>query len=159
MLDEIAVGGPCALRDLFFSPAVQAIPHSGLSANIRRFQTGLFDDEVFGFTIACVVLNPVLQTEATFNVLRTRPAQRTLRGQHRIARPQEHDDGLLELVFSQLRRGGDADAPGEVLQLLAIPITVFEVAQRHRRERAVAIGSAVFEVLAINRTAPAISRN
>src|SRR4029453_3809026 len=59
--DEIAVGGVRAARDLFFSPAVQAIPDSGLLANIRRHQTGLFDDEVLRFAVARVVPHPGLQ--------------------------------------------------------------------------------------------------
>src|SRR3954467_2237387 len=73
--DEIAVGGVRAARDLFFSPAVQAIPYSGLLANLWRDQTGLFDDEFLRIAVARVVLDLELQMEATFNVLETRPAQ------------------------------------------------------------------------------------
>src|SRR2546422_10753438 len=73
--DEIAVCGVLAARDLFFSPAVQAIPDPGLLTNIRRHHTGLFDDEVLRFTVARVVLNPELQVEATVNVLYARLAK------------------------------------------------------------------------------------
>src|SRR5262245_31220669 len=75
LLDEIAVRGVLAARDLFFSPAVQAIPDPGLLTNIRRHHAGLFDDEVLRFTVARVVLNPELQVEATFNVLYSRLPQ------------------------------------------------------------------------------------
>src|SRR4030095_4497544 len=84
--DEIAVRGPGAAHDLFFSPTVQAIPDSRLPANLRRDQTGLFDDEVLRGTVARVVLDPEVQAEATFEVLCTRPAQFPLRGQSSLAR-------------------------------------------------------------------------
>ena len=73
--DEIAICRARALRDLFFSPAVQPIPDSGLLANVRRYPPALFDDEVLRFTVARVVLDPELQVEATFDVLEARPAQ------------------------------------------------------------------------------------
>src|SRR5207237_789984 len=50
--DEITVRRVIAARDLFFSPAVQAIPDPGLFANIGRHHPGLFDDEILRFTVA-----------------------------------------------------------------------------------------------------------
>src|SRR5207245_6702842 len=135
--DEVAVRWVLAARDPFFSPAIQAIPDSGLLTNLRRHQMGLFDDEVLRFTVAGVVLNSELEVEAAFHVLHARLAQRTLRGQGSLTRAQERHDGLFEFVLSQLLRGGDPDALGEVLQLLEIPIAVLEVAQRHRRKEGV----------------------
>src|SRR5262249_18355657 len=73
--DKIAVSRTLAARDLFFSPAVQAIPNPRLLPNIRRHPMGLFDDEIFRFAIARVVLNPELRTETTLNVLYAGPAQ------------------------------------------------------------------------------------
>ena len=73
--DEFAVRGVLAARNLVFSPAVQAISDPGLPTNLRRHQTGLLDDEVLGYTVARVVLNPELQVEAAFNVLDARLAQ------------------------------------------------------------------------------------
>ena len=67
--DEVAVGWVPAARDLFFPPAVQAIPDSGLLTDVRRHPTGLFDDEVLRFTVARVVLDSEPQTEAAFQVL------------------------------------------------------------------------------------------
>src|SRR5437016_3101236 len=67
--DEVAVRWVLAARDLFFSPAIQAIPDSGLLTNLRRHQMGLFDDEVLRFTVARIVFNSELQVEATFYVL------------------------------------------------------------------------------------------
>jgi len=49
--DEVAVRWVPADRDLFFSPAIQAIPDSGLLSNLRRHQPGLFDDEVLRFRL------------------------------------------------------------------------------------------------------------
>src|SRR5882672_6545627 len=69
--DEVAVGWVVAVRDLFFSPAIQAIPDSGLLTNLRRHQMGLFDDEVLRFTVARVVLDSARQVEAAFHVLHT----------------------------------------------------------------------------------------
>src|SRR5436190_9626778 len=79
--DEVAVHWVLAARGLFFSPAIQAIPDSGLLTNLRRHSTGLFDDEVLRFTVARVVLDPERQSEAAFNVLDARPAQCTRRRQ------------------------------------------------------------------------------
>src|SRR5712691_7315223 len=73
--DEVAVRWVLAARDLFFSPAIQAIPDSGLLTNLRRYQMGLFDNEVHRFTVARVVLDSELQVEAAFHVLRARIAQ------------------------------------------------------------------------------------
>src|SRR6266849_5479061 len=73
--DEVAVRWVLAARDLFFSPAVQAIPDSGLLTNLRRHQTGLCDDEGLRFTVARVVLNSELQVEAAFHVLHACLAQ------------------------------------------------------------------------------------
>ena len=63
-----------AARDVF-SPAIQAIPDSGLLTNLRRHQMGLFDDEVLRFTVARVVFDAELQGEAAFHVLHARLAQ------------------------------------------------------------------------------------
>ena len=57
-----------------------------IPANLRRHQTGLFDDEVLRFTVARVVLDPERQADATFEVLGSRPAQCPLRGQRSVAR-------------------------------------------------------------------------
>src|SRR5436190_19528868 len=73
--DEAAVRWVLAACGLFFSPAIQAIPDSGLLTNLRRHSTGLFDNEVLRFTVARVVLNSELQVEAAFHVLHARPAQ------------------------------------------------------------------------------------
>src|SRR5712691_4067330 len=73
--DEVAVGWVLAARGLSFSPAIQAIPDSGLLTNLRRHQMGLFDDEVLRFTVARVVLNSELEVEAAFHVLHARLAQ------------------------------------------------------------------------------------
>src|SRR5438552_16778250 len=43
--DEVAVRWVLAARGLFFSPAIQAIPDSGLLTNLRHHQTCLLDDE------------------------------------------------------------------------------------------------------------------
>src|SRR5213593_149521 len=74
--DEVAVRWVVlAPRDLFFSPAIQAIPDSGLLTNLRRHQVGLFDNEVLRFTVARVVPNSELHVEAAFHVLYARLAQ------------------------------------------------------------------------------------
>src|SRR5271170_2543358 len=73
--DQVAVRWVLAARGLFFSPAIQAIPDSGLLTNLRRHQMGLFDDEVLRFTVARVVLNSELQVEPAFHVLHARLAQ------------------------------------------------------------------------------------
>ena len=73
--DEVTVRWVLAVRDLFFSPTIQAVPDSGLLTNLRRHQVGLFDDEVLRFTVARVVLNSELQVEAAFHVLQARLAQ------------------------------------------------------------------------------------
>src|SRR5882724_9071615 len=66
--DEAAVRWALAARDLFFPPAIQAIPDSGLLTDLRSHQTGLFDDEVLRFTVARVVLDSKRKVEATFRV-------------------------------------------------------------------------------------------
>src|SRR5213593_195092 len=73
--DEVAIRWVLAARGLFFSPAIQAIPDSGLLTNRRRHQTCLFDDEVLRFTVARVVPNSELHVEAAFHVLYARLAQ------------------------------------------------------------------------------------
>jgi hypothetical protein len=73
--DEIAVRGVLAASDLFFPPAIQAIPGPRFLANIRRRETGLFDDEILRFAVARVVLNPEVQAEATFDVPQARPVK------------------------------------------------------------------------------------
>jgi hypothetical protein len=73
--DEVAVSWVLAARHLFFSPAIQAIPDSGLPTNLRRHQMGLRDDEVLRFVVARVVLDSELQVEAAFHVPHTRLAQ------------------------------------------------------------------------------------
>src|SRR5439155_14962723 len=45
--------------------------------------------------------------------------------------PKKRHDGLFEFVLSQPLCRGDSDARGKLLQLIEIPITVLEVAQRH----------------------------
>jgi hypothetical protein len=61
--------------ELFFSPAIHAIPDSGPLTNLGRHQMNLFDDKVLRFTVAPVVLNSELQVEAAFHVLHGRLAQ------------------------------------------------------------------------------------
>src|SRR5213592_854455 len=47
------------------------------------------------------------------------------------------DDALFEFILSQPVRSRDTDAPGELLELIEIPLAVLEVAQRHRRGESV----------------------
>src|SRR5262249_49877256 len=55
LLDEVTISGVVSLRDLFFSPAVEAIPHTRLLANLGCGPPGLRTNEILRFAIARVV--------------------------------------------------------------------------------------------------------